>query len=292
MWRLTPGRVTFSPWPPDSAHHETTEAAGRRRCRCGWDPKPAPRGRSPAVQRRGRSPANLSQTTGSWPSDQALDDRFRLGGGPQLATASVTRGWPAPRTPNERFRRAGHVRPFEAGRVLRHERDRRSGVVADDPYRPSVVPFGAAEQALRCDSDRRLPSRSCPARSPRRHESRAGPHRETRPEIRQNRARRATRTVRSDKCPGANSRPHSCKHRSSHAGVGVSAAAVGVKQQPSWRPIQAAGALKRWLLTARCRLLPCRPCSRQPGAAASAGGRHGAEARASPSAADETSGGS
>ena len=39
-------------------------------------------------------------------------------------------------------------------------------------------------------------------------------------------------------------------------------------------------------------LLHCRPCSRQPGAAASAGRQHGAEARASPSAADETSGGS
>jgi hypothetical protein len=142
MWRSTPGRVTFSPSPPDSAHHETTEATGRRRCRCGWDPKPAPRGRSPAVQRRGRSPANLSQTTGSWPSDQALDDRFCLGGGPQLATASVTRGWPAPRTPNERFRRAGHVRPFEAGRVLRHVCDRRGA-----PGQSSVpIPAESQEQ--------------------------------------------------------------------------------------------------------------------------------------------------
>ena len=31
-----------------------------------------------------------------------------------------------------------------------------------------------------------------------------------------------------------------------------------VKQRQSWRPIQAAGARERWLLTAGCRLLPCR----------------------------------
>jgi hypothetical protein len=41
-------------------------------------------------------------------------------------------------------------------------RDHRSGVVADDLYRRSVVPFGAAEQLLHCDSDRRLPCRSRP----------------------------------------------------------------------------------------------------------------------------------
>jgi hypothetical protein len=34
--------------------------------------------------------------------------------------------------------------------------------------------------------------------------------------------------------------------------------AAGVKRSQSWRPIQAAGALERWLLTARCRLLRCR----------------------------------
>src|SRR5450432_1426036 len=52
-------------------------------------------------QEEGAQPGSASRpltgepqpTTGSWPSDQALDldDRFRPGGGPQLATASVTR---------------------------------------------------------------------------------------------------------------------------------------------------------------------------------------------------------
>jgi hypothetical protein len=61
------------------------------------------------------------------------------------------------RSPPDRVSRRSHRYLGVAQR-----RDRRSGVVADDLYRPSVVPFGAAEQVLHCDSDRRLPSRSCP----------------------------------------------------------------------------------------------------------------------------------
>ena len=55
----------------------------------------------------------------------------------------------------------------------------------------------------------------------------------------------------------------------------------GVKQQPKLAAIQAARALERWLLTARCQLLPCRrrgvrartgaPAARRPEAAAWSG---------------------
>jgi hypothetical protein len=61
--------------------------------------------------------------------------------------------------------------------------------------------------------------------------------------------------------------------RGQHAGL----TRIGVKQQPSWWPIQAAGALKRSLVTARCWLLVWRPGSRQT--AASAFGRGGLEAQ-------------
>jgi hypothetical protein len=78
-------------------------------------------------------------------------------------TGLVTRGWPAPRTPDERFRRAGHVRPFGAGRVLRHElerprrvdlalalRDKRSSASRTARLRPRQQPRNCPKDAPRC----------------------------------------------------------------------------------------------------------------------------------------------